>query len=80
MIRELSCLAANALALAAKNNDILRERFMDLGADEVLVTYLKFHAEELGSDGAALQAACDAICSLTIADDDQFPASNVIVM
>lgn len=78
MIRELSCLAATALALAATNNETVRERFMDLGADEVIATYLKFHADEMGSDGAALKAACDAIQSLTMADDDQAFAFNVI--
>lgn len=53
---------------------------MDLGADRTLVTYLKFHAEEMGSDGAALQAACDAIRSMTVADDDRVPTSNVNMM
>jgi len=80
MNRELSCIAANALALAAAKNETLKSSFMDLGADEALVRYLKNHAEEMGSDGAALQAACDAIRSLTVADDDRPAASNVILM
>lgn len=80
MNRELSCIAANALALAAAKNETLKNSFMDLGADEALVKYLKNHAEEMGSDGAALQAACDAIRSLTVADDDRPAASNVILM
>jgi hypothetical protein len=80
MNRELSCIAANALALAAAKNETLKNTFMDLGADEALVKYLKNHAEEMGSDGAALQAACEAIRSLTVADDDRPAASNVILM
>lgn len=76
MNRELSCIAANTMALAAAKNETVKERFMDLGADEALVKYLKNHAEEMGSDGAALQAACDAIRSLTVADDDRPAASN----
>lgn len=80
MNRELSCVAANTMALAATKNEAVKEKFMDLGADEVLVKYLKNHAEEIGSDGAALQAACDAIRSLTVADDDRPAASNVILI
>ncbi|XP_073395364.1 uncharacterized protein [Physcomitrium patens] len=76
MIRELSCTAANVIAVATTKNEKLKECFMDLGADRTLVTYLKFHAEEMGSDGAALQAACDAIRSMTVADDDRVPTSN----
>ena len=79
MNREISCTAATVLALAATKNEVLKETFMDLGADEALVRYLKNHAEEMVSDGAALQAACDAIRSLIVADDDRPAASKVIL-
>lgn len=76
MNRELSCIAANILAVAASKNETVKDTFMDLKADEAIVQYLRNHAEEMGSDGAALQAACDAIRALTIADDDRPAASN----
>lgn len=80
MNRELSCIAANILAVAASKNETVKDTFMDLKADEAIVQYLRNHAEEMGSDGAALQAACDAIRALTVADDDRPAASNVMLM
>lgn len=77
MAREVSCIGASVLALAATKSETLKEKFMDLGAAQKLTRYLKNHAEEVVSDGAALQAACDAVRSLIVADDDRPAASKV---
>jgi hypothetical protein len=81
-------LGAAVLAAAATKNERLKEIFMDLGADCLLVEYLNRHRfqRDLNSkttsysalDAAALQAGCDAIYSLVTADDMRPAASKVI--
>ncbi|CAM6059604.1 unnamed protein product [Sphagnum tenellum] len=82
----ISHLGAAVLAAAATKNERLKEMFMDLGADCLLVEYLKRHQfqRDLNSkttsysapDAAALQAGCDAIFSLVTADDMRPAASK----
>ncbi|CAM6010840.1 unnamed protein product [Sphagnum balticum] len=82
----ISHLGAAVLAAAATKNERLKEMFMDLGADCLLVDYLKRHRfqRDLNSrttsysapDAAALQAGCDAIYSLVTADDMRPAASK----
>lgn len=84
--QSISHLGAAILAAAATKNERLKEMFMDLGADCLLVEYLKRHRfqRDLNSkttsysalDAAALQAGCDAIYSLVTADDMRPAASK----
>jgi hypothetical protein len=61
------------VAAAATRNEQIKEMFMDMGVDELLIHLLTKYAK----DDEILHVACDAIRSL-VTDDDQRPATSKV--
>jgi len=70
---KVTACGAAAVAAAATRNEQIKEMFMDMGVDELLIHLLTKYAK----DDEILHVACDAIRSL-VTDDDQRPATSKV--